>query len=50
MKVYIGVEKTTQTLSGFRIVKVFLSKEKSEQWRKEDPCLNRFIYEKEAEE
>ena len=50
MKVYIGIEKTTQTLSGRRISKVFLSKEKAEQWRKEDPCLNRFVYEREVTE
>lgn len=50
MKVFIGIEKTTQTLSGFRIVKVFLSEKKAEQWKKEDPCLNRFIYDKEVTE
>jgi len=35
MKVYIGITRTSSTLEGIRIDKVFLNKNKADNWKKE---------------
>lgn len=35
MKVYIGITRTSSTLAGLRIDKVFLNKNKADNWKKE---------------
>lgn len=46
MKVYIGITRTSSTLAGLRIDKVFLNKNKADNWKKES--VARSIVEREV--